>query len=204
MVIQTACALAIYCQRCGHIHVQDVPLFTGPKPMPLHCSSCGHEVARVWMRPHDGLRIQLDCGVCGGRNEREFNLRHLCSIKLEKLYCTHDHFELGYIGRHQEIERFLSCALSPGEQGTLERQQLLLEALNRVHELAFTGEILCDCGSHHIMATLVDDDVLLTCENCGSFARVPAGTAADLQKLRPGMTREIVWKHLPFLDAGEK
>lgn len=204
MVIQTACAVAIYCQRCGHIHVQDVPLFTGKDAMHLRCSSCGHEMARAFVRPHDGLRLELDCGVCGSKNVREYNLRQLHNVRLEKLYCAHDHFELGYLGRHKDIERFLACSLYPGEQGMLERQQLLLEALNRIHDLAFAGELTCDCGSRQIMAALEGEEIVLTCGRCGSFARIPAHTAADLQQLRPGMTRKIIWKHLPFLDAGEK
>lgn len=209
MLIQTACSIAIYCQRCGHIHVQQIPLFTG-KRLPLHCTSCGHEMAEVTVQPHQGLTLQLDCGVCGEKNVQQYSFHQLKKISLEKLYCQQDHFELGYLGRRQELEKFLAynaaayAELYPGEQEIYEHQQMLLEALNRIHDFVAEGELCCDCGSRQITAALQGDDILLECHKCGSYATVPVHSTSDLQRLRPGCGSAIAWKRVPFLDAREK
>lgn len=209
MLIQTACSVAIYCQRCGHIHVQDIPVFTG-RSLALHCSSCGHEMAEVSVRPRLGMAIELTCGACGSRNERHYSVHQLKNLTFEKLYCAEDHFELGYVGTHQELQDFLSFneaaydALYPEEQGLLERQQMLLEALNRLHDFVAAGELACDCGSRQIMATLQGDNILLECGHCGGYAQIPVRCTADLKRLQPGRASAIVWKHAPFLDAREK
>lgn len=211
MLIDTVCSLALYCQHCGRIHLQDVPLFSGKKYIALHCDSCGHTMGEITMRPRRGLTLSTACGICGGENVHQLSWRQLRKLSFEKLYCAHDHFELGYIGRWQDIAEFIDFnaaeydSLHPGDGDEfLERQQMLLEALNRVHDLADRGELDCSCGSTDIAAAIMGNAIILECQTCASYCVLPARTAEDLQQLRPGMAADFIWKPPCRLDVRGK
>lgn len=201
MLIDTACSVAFYCQRCGRIQLQDVPLFSGQMHFVMECGNCGHEMARVKLKPRKGLVIDTDCGICGGHNHHIYGWRQLRRLRFARLYCQHDNFELGYIGNWQNIAEFMDFnaaeydALHPADgDGYLERQQTLLEALNRIHDLALRGELECSCGCADIAAAVHGESVLLECRHCGSFCEIPAKTAQDLRALKPGRAGDFVWK----------
>lgn len=211
MVIDTACSLAFYCQRCGHIRLQDVPIFNGQSKYIMQCDNCGQEIGTVTLRPRQGLLLKTNCGVCGTTNQHQFTWRQLRKLRFEKLYCKDDNFELGYIGRWQDIAEFLDFnaaeydSLHPGDgDNFLERQQILLEALNRVHDLATADELFCSCGSDQITAAVMGDEIVLSCNSCGSYCVLPARCADDLQQLRLGKAVDFVWKPRTVLDVREK
>ena len=211
MLIDTVCSVALYCQHCGRIQLQDVPLFSGKRNVVIRCDSCAHIMGEITVRPRQGMVLRTACGVCGEENRRQLSWRQLRKLSFEKLYCAQDHFELGYIGQWQVIAEFLDFnaaeydSLHPGDgDGFLERQQMLLVALNRVHDLAAHGELACACGSTDMAAAIMGDTIILECQTCGSYCILPARTADDLQQLCPGMAAKFDWKPPFRLDVRGK
>lgn len=193
VLVDTLCSVAFYCQRCGQIEIIDVPVFSGHGDIVLTCNHCGAEKARMRLVPRKGLVIETSCVVCGQRNRVAYPLRQLRSLAMEKIYCEKDHFELGYIGKWQSLAEFLDFnaaeydALHPHDAyNFMEHQQILLEAFNRVHELAEDGELFCPCGGHEFTADIAEDAIHLECTRCGSSAIIPAKTPDDLKQLQPG------------------
>ena len=200
MLLDVLCSVAFYCQRCGQIHIQDVPYFTGRQRLTLHCGNCSHVQASIRLRPQAGLSLYIPCGVCGMENEIVFSLHQLRSLRFEKIYCREDRFELGYIGKWKAIAEFLDFnaaefdSLHPSDDANyMGQQQVLLEAVNRVHELAERGAFQCCCGGQDFTAHVADTSILLECLHCGSHALIPARGGEDLQKLSPGI-------EVPFLQ----
>lgn len=199
VIIHTLCSVAFYCQRCGQIHIHDVPCFSGRRELVLSCDNCSHEQAVLRIRPRKGLVMEIACGVCGTKNTVSYPLRLLRQMAFEKIYCGQDKFELGYIGDWQAIAEFIDFntaeyeALHPGDDDNfMGRQQILLEAVNRVHDMAETGELVCPCGSHDFIADVAEDSILLECTHCGSYAILPAGSAEDLRSIAPGHPVEFL------------
>ena len=199
MLIETVCSIAFYCQRCGKIHVHDIPYFSGNRKLVLRCGSCAHEQAVLLRRSGDSLEISVDCVVCGTTTHSYYSFRKLRRMQLEKIYCGKDHFELGYIGRRKRIEEFLDFneaefkALHPGDgENFIEKQQILLEALNRVHDIAAQGAISCPCGSKDIFASIHGNSIVLECSHCGSYYVLPAENAADLTRLERGFAIDLM------------
>ena len=190
MLIDNLCSVALYCQRCGKVQLRDVPFFSGQARQELHCSACGAKMAEVRLRPKQGFLLTTRCGACENLTQIRYSWRQLRHLHFEKLYCQHDHFELGYIGSWQKIAEFLDFneaeydSLHPeGGDRYLERQQILLEALTRVHELAVHGELACPCGSQDVTAGIMGDSIVLACTSCGSSCVLPMLTAEDLAAL---------------------
>ncbi len=190
MLIREACSVALYCQRCGKIHVQDIPWFP-PRPRSiLRCDSCGHEQGVLERRPGGVFALTTVCAGCGAENGTTYSLKALQKIQLEKIYCRREHAELGYIGRRHRIEELLAfnraefAALHPGEGiNSIEKQRVLLEALNRLHEMADRGAIACPCGSESISAIVRGSVIVLECARCGSSYVLRAERDDDLARL---------------------
>ena len=194
MLIRDACAVALYCQRCGSIHIHDVPFFSSNRTAAVICESCGHEKARLIRLPHGRVAIDVSCVVCGTENRFVYELRRLPHIGLEKIYCAADRFELGYLGRPKRIEELMRFnqeefeALHPHDgKNFIEKQRILLEALNRIHDMAQAGDIVCPCGSEELTADIRGSNIVLECEHCGSSCVLRAENANDLRKLRFGV-----------------
>ena len=190
MLIDTLCSVALYCQRCGKVQLLDVPLFSGRQRQELRCGACGERMGETILRPKAGLGLTIHCGVCGGTSHQQYSWHQLKRLRFEKLYCHHDHFELGYIGRWQDIAEFLDFndaeydSMHPGDGDRfLERQQILLEGLTRVHELAAHGDLSCPCGSQEVSAGLTGESIVLQCYDCGSSCVLPVRSAEDLNHL---------------------
>ena len=193
MLIETVCAAAFYCQRCGKIHVHDIPYFSGRKRLVLRCDSCAHEQAVLVRCSGRRVELTIDCVVCGTANTSVYSLKHLRHVQLERVFCCKDHFELGYIGRRRRIEELLAfnqaefAALHPNDgQNFIEKQQILLEAVNRVHEIAERGDIVCPCGSQDIAADIRGNSIVLECCHCGAYSVLRAENASDLARIGRG------------------
>lgn len=210
MLLESLCSIAVYCPRCGRVEIQDIPVFENGRRV-LYCKNCGNALVSWEVRPRKGLLLSLTCGLCGAAIEKTFSLHQLHKIRFEKLYCEKDHFELGYIGRWQDIAEFIDFnaaeydALHPGEEAdALEHQQALLEAVNRAHERILLGDLACPCGSTAITVGIVGDSVLLECTDCGSSCLLPARTGKDLQRILRGDARNFPWKRELPLDMLRK
>ena len=187
------CSAAFYCRRCGRIHVHDVPYFLGERQFSLRCAACGHEQAVLVRQGKKHWEIHVPCVACGKTHVLRGSLSQLRRMELEKVYCSKDRFELGYIGQRRRIEELLAFnqaefeSLHPAD-GTnfIGKQQILLEAINRVHEFVAAGEVACPCGSHDFVAQVDGNSVLLVCSHCGSYAVLPAESADDLARLACG------------------
>ena len=204
MLIREACCAAFYCQRCGQIHVHEIPYFSDARRSVLRCDTCGHEQAVLERLDGNRISIELDCVVCGETNKFVFLLKKLHSLQLEKIYCKKDHFELGYIGCRRKIEELLAFnqaefeALHPSDgKHFIEKQRVLLSILNRIEEMASTGCISCSCGHNDISAELKGNHIVLSCSNCGSYYTIRAKKISDLAHmgryidlLMPGMAKD--------------
>ena len=191
MLLDVVCSVAFYCQRCGQIHIQDIPYFSGQETLALSCENCSHVQATIRLRRRTGLTLRVPCGICGMENEMTFTLGQLRSLRFEKIYCREDRFELGYIGNWRTIADFNAAefdSLHPSDDANcMGQQQILLEAVNRVHELAEHGAFQCSCGGQDFTAHVADSSILLECLRCGSHALIPARGGEDLRRLAPGI-----------------
>lgn len=189
VLVHTGWSIALYCQRCGKIQIHDISYFAPQnKPKPLRCS-CNHTQAVLARDASNRYFLQIPCGVCKAVYEKQMHLRYLQNLKFEKIYCKKDHFELGYIGKRKFIAEVLDFnqrefkELAAASDEPIEQQQILLDVVNRVHDMAEQGNIVCPCGSEAIKAGLVGDTLFLECVRCGCYRAVAAKTEADLLRL---------------------
>lgn len=204
MLINAGWSVALYCQYCGKIEINDISYFDSQKGIQLLKCSCHHVKAKLVRTDANQIKLQIPCGACGALHEARFNRRRLLRTRLEPVHCFADNFELGYVGKRDAIKEFLAYnkrefdtmnKACSGEE--IEKQLILLEILNKLHDLAESDGVVCGCGKQELDADIVGDSILLECRNCGSFALVPAITEEDLQKMNN--TEKIELSHGRFL-----
>lgn len=190
MLIRAVTTIALYCPRCGKLNTHDVSHFRLHRaPMDLYCS-CHYKQASVMRAGASQIELTIPCVLCQSTHHLFFDRHVLRHIDMEKIYCPSENFELGFIGRREKIDETLHlhesefCQLwqEGADDEELRSQRVMLEVLNKVHDIAAEQRIYCMCGSHQMTADLLPEGVLLTCLTCGGYELIPA-TEEILAKL---------------------
>lgn len=189
-VVHAGWSVALYCQRCGKIHIHDISYFAQRSSgFVLRCG-CNYPQATLVRTDRNFFEIHIPCVVCNSVHTARYKSRQLLKTKVEKIYCAKDRFELGYIGKRARIEEILAFnkrqferVSGDGSEEQIEKQQILLEALNRIHDIAEEGGVNCACGQSEISADLLGNSIVLECCRCGGYCILPAKSEHDLRQL---------------------
>lgn len=190
LLIRTAFSIALYCPRCGKLNLHDVSHFAHRSgSLDLYCS-CRYKQASVSFVGARQLLVRLPCVLCHSTHQLFFDRQVLRYHEPKKIYCPDQNFELGLIGRREAIEETLQlhentfCQLwQEGlKHDEICRQRVLLEVLNKVHDIAAEQKIYCMCGAQHMTADILPEGILLTCLSCGGYELIRA-TEEELSRL---------------------
>lgn len=191
VIVNAGWSVALYCQRCGKIHIHDISYFAAKNHAVMLRCVCNHPqatLARTASSKH--FRLDILCVVCNSVHQEILSPKQLLKMKVEKIYCGKDHFELGYIGKRQKIEEILAFnqhafETMNGEEtgGQIEKQRILLDVLNKLHDIAEQDGVHCPCGSDAIAGDILGNSVILECRCCGGYFILPAKNEQDLAKV---------------------
>ena len=188
MVIHTDATLALYCSHCGKIHTHDISRFAikANRQVELSCK-CGHIEASIAVAGGAQFFLTIYCELCRKEHVLCIGYRRSDLAEIRKLYCPKNNLELGFVGRRPLIEQLLEQHRSAvnrvlPDQSNLENDnsQILLDILNRVHDIAETGGVTCNCGCAIIRAEVLPAGIEVRCQNCGANAAFSARNEADL------------------------
>ena len=200
LVGQFVVSVALYCQRCGKIHIHDVPFFDRQRKRPLLCDACGHTKAILLRDAGREIEFIIPCVVCQREHKHIYTLRQLTRIAFDRIYCGHDRFELGYLGRRRRVEEFIRYNNLLSERQSvfsLENQQRFLEGLNQVHDLVEMGEVICSCGRREFIARMTGDSIVLNCTRCGGEAEISLNRPSALRGRKLGADITFARKAYP-------
>ncbi len=187
MLVSAVWSIALYCQRCGKIEIHDISYFL-PKheECKLKCS-CNHIQATLVRDAANDYRLRIPCGICDNVHEAGLKLNVMQKATIRKIYCEKDYFELGYIGKRQYIEEVLAFNQQEFEKSScnevpekIEKQQLILEVLNKVHDMVEQGNVICPCGKEEFRADIMGDNLILECMYCDRYHVISMRNQSDL------------------------
>ncbi|MPN01825.1 hypothetical protein SDC9_149037 [bioreactor metagenome] len=191
MIIGTAATLALYCPRCGKIENHDISRFVMKNSVRLDLScSCGQIQATLTACRHQYL-LNIPCLVCQTNHVIRLNKKEFWHTEFDKIYCAQENLELGFIGQRKIIEKTIADhkrefdsiihEMDFDDYGEyIENPSLMLEILNRVHDIAEHGGIFCRCGSSAVEINLLPDGIELRCVHCGGHKVIDARREQDL------------------------
>ena len=202
MVINTVSTLALYCSRCGKIHMHNISRFnlknTGRRN--LVCS-CGQIQATITSSGERQCLLDIPCVLCQTNHVICLDSKRLWHADIDKIYCVQENFELGFIGERQVIVEtvnkykveFEKLAADMDEYDDyIQNPQVMLETLNKIHDMAEKGGLHCRCGSSAIGVEVLLDGIELECAQCGGRLVIPAQSEQDLTYIQALEDIEII------------
>ncbi|MCE5285928.1 MAG: hypothetical protein LLG02_08800 [Pelosinus sp.] len=213
MVISTLATFALYCPRCSKLELHDVSCFKlkMAESHILRCS-CGQVQAAVTSACHHQYILSIPCASCNTNHVVCLDSRRFLGSgadsanKLTKIYCPVENLELGFAGKRDSIEFFMNEHRQEVERlaremykneyseydESIENPQVMLDVLNRVHDIAETGQVHCRCGSGAIEAMIMPECIELYCRSCGAQMAIPAVSEHDLETVRSLESIELI------------
>jgi hypothetical protein len=70
-----------------------------------------------------------------------------------------------------------------GYESYFRNTRVMIDTLDRIHDNALAGNIICECGDADIDLVLLSDCILLKCGRCGGSKKIPAAKNSDLKDM---------------------
>lgn len=204
MIVQTVYTLALHCPYCGKIEMHDLSPFTlhGKVNLDLVCS-CGHVQGRIIALYHQQCVLELPCIVCETNHIICVDIRKVRQTGAERVYCPKENLELGFIGEEKIVTGVIANHMQKAEsllkdtknrefgEDDVKNSLVMLEVLNRIHDIAEQGGLYCRCGNKQIEVELLPDAIQLRCTHCQGWTIVPALNEQDFKQINARRFLEI-------------
>ncbi|MFP4016114.1 MAG: hypothetical protein ACLFUI_03690 [Halanaerobiales bacterium] len=193
MVLDLSTAFAMRCPTCGRLDVNHLNIFelSGEREVMFRCE-CGTQKAAVRKKGSRYIVVDYYCIMCDKEHSVVFPANVFWSRRhLNSLLCLETDLNLGYFGSYklinEEIERqqeeLNSMANELGFDEFVD-PEVMLEILDYLHDIAATGGLYCECGSHNINIELFSDKLELSCNTCNAVKQIPASKRGDLDAIK--------------------
>ena len=193
MLINLSTTIALSCPACGRLERDKINIFELPvgELKQLSCS-CGAEKASLKRKEDSQIKLNYFCLHCNTAHKVLFSSDIFWhSKKLIPLSCKETGLNPGFFGPPVLVETELKqekqdLELMAAELGfdDFKNPDIMLQAVDFIHDIAAEGALNCECGSDDINIELFSDKIQLICNNCGSHLNVNAVSESDLQNLR--------------------
>jgi hypothetical protein len=185
--------LALLCPKCGKIKMHEISRFTIKdffnSRRTLNCSCGQRQLAPVSISRFQYL-FKIFCLVCDSDHLISFDSKKIWQPNAAEIYCPFSHMELGLAGNREAIEKKMACQKNAAsalaketaranDTDEVENPAIMLEILNRIHEIAEQDSLYCGCSSASIKITLLANAIELSCLKCDGRIIIPAKCEAD-------------------------
>lgn len=210
MVVSTETLLAMRCPECGKLEFHNISRFgfRNAKNKEISCA-CGALKLTISTKNRKDYWLQIPCVVCEAKHLRSLPGKQLWSGEVVYLYCQETGLELGYIGPEDRVKELApsfdedieTLAGEPGGDEYFHNSEVMYEVLNRLHDIAESSALYCQCGNQRIEVDIFPDRLELHCKDCDSVNIIYAETDDDLRVIQQVETIELTRSGFGCLDS---
>lgn len=192
MLLNTSKTFAYKCDSCGIFGFSSISIFDIYKcrEYEIFCT-CGNKVATIKSTKNVETNIYMDCTDCGREHIYKFDIKSLTSNRAVECKCPRTGIYIGLIGEDAEVrqridklEEELDDLMSMyGYDNYFKNTQVMLQTLNKIHDIAEEGRLLCECGSSDVELILLSDMIYLKCRKCPGLRKIYAASNSDLKSI---------------------
>lgn len=193
MLINLLTKVALSCPACGRLEKEEINIFELPvgKLKKISCS-CGAEKAAIKRKTKSQLQLSYFCLHCNKAHKLLISAHNFWhSQKIIPLSCRETGLNPGFFGPAALVDQAIQneeqdLKLMAEELGfdDFENPEIMLKALDFIHDIAAAGQLNCKCGSDHINIELFSDKIQLICNHCGSRLNIAVVNQSDLNYLQ--------------------
>jgi hypothetical protein len=137
------------------------------------------------------FKIRTPCIGCGNEHTFIISRRDILSKFVNVLYCPETGMQLCFMGRDEDVrkkidslERELDELINLfGYDNYFTNTQVMFDAMNKIHDIAEAGNLLCECGNKDIELLMLPDKIHLKCSKCTGSKIIKASSNSDLKDL---------------------
>lgn len=175
MIKELKKSIGYICPGCSAISVcEKNPFdFSGA----VTCPECGNECISILPKQNSYI-VHIDCPVCDDTHTFTLRKAAFWQSKRSILTCPETGLGIFFSGDRKSVEKGLYDQEQMIEEvqeefGIENELSLIFDTVNRINELAKSGNVFCTCGSTAISIEIDNDNVLLTCRTCGRKKNIP-------------------------------
>ena len=197
MLIRHERYVGFRCPECDRINIKKISIFdfSGNKSVTLGCH-CNTSYVSV-TEGRGQYKVSAPCPACLELHAFTVKKAAFWDKKILSFHCPLTMLGAFCIGEYEEVVKMLSVfsqkmadffaayhLVPAGEKETnYVDEEIMLESVEYVYSLAFSGKILCRCGENDMRFHLVSDRIIISCQKCGRRATILADSEQSLYTL---------------------
>lgn len=192
MLIDTTKTIAYKCSSCGSFEFYTISVFSllHKKENNYSCR-CKKSCMTIKREGESGFLIKTPCIGCGNEHIFFIGKKEMIFNQLNVFNCPETGMQQCFLGNdllvrkkvdslEEELDELMDMF---GYDNYFKNTQVMLDSLNKIHDIAAQGSLFCQCGSGDIELVLLSDRILLKCSRCSSSKMVRAASNEDLKEL---------------------
>lgn len=208
MIIDSNLKIAVTCEKCGRINVEQLNLFklNKIKDKRLSCS-CGSLNCIIYSSEFRNINLSINCVDCGQEHTYKYKLKKILSGI--QIACPEVETIIAIIGYQRDISEYIKSS----EKDTLEvlydekfelffnNHSIMKKSLEKLQNLKASDGISCDCGNRDIATEIYSDRIELRCTRCQSVKVIYAEEQNDLKHFSDQSSIDMRKNQFEFIDA---
>lgn len=192
MIIKQTRTITYICPECGITHFKTIELFnfSGKSEVIIKCK-CGKSHLRITTKDYKNYTMFIPCMGCGKRHKYIMDFYHMWVKPINIIHCNENDFKFCIIGNDTEVRKELDhldienevVADNIGFEKSFYNSKVMLEAVNKIHDIAEQNNIICECGCKDISIYMLEDKIILQCIRCSGLEIIAAENNFDLKKI---------------------
>ena len=191
MLIDMDVTIAYKCFYCGTFDFTNINLFE-LYPRNSIISKCRCEGAKLEILElcKNKYKFIIPCIGCGLEHSLIIDREELTGKDIMIYKCPVTGIKQCFIGRDAVVREYIDNFEKEldvmidglGYENYFENTQVMLDTLNKIHDIAEQGHLHCECGSDDIKVSMLRKGIYLKCSQCSGNKFISAASNNDLKK----------------------
>lgn len=191
MLIDMDVTIAYKCFSCGAFDFINVNLFKlfFQKGIVSTCK-CGDAQMEICAIGKNEYSLTVPCIGCGTVHSNRLSKEDLINNDIKIYTCPNSGIKHCFIGKDEVVREYVDNLQKEldvmmdglGYDKYFVNTQVMMDTLNKVHDIAEQKRLICECGCNEIMVSLLRKGIFLKCSRCSGAKFISASTNNDLKK----------------------
>ncbi|HHW00829.1 MAG TPA: hypothetical protein GXX36_14925 [Clostridiaceae bacterium] len=192
MLIDTVATIAYKCSVCGSFNFTSMSLFELRRQKEhIFICDCRKSQAVVKVDKSDTLSVLTPCIGCGEMHLHSVDFKDIMLGDVNSFICPNKGIEHCFIGKDEALRKTIdrlereqdNLIDTLGYDSYFKNSRVMLDSLNKIHDIAEKGNLFCECGNKDIEVILLSDRIFLKCRKCSGRRILSATSNKDLKDI---------------------
>lgn len=193
MLIDTGSTIAFKCPSCGSFEFFSISIFAldfkdGQFTLCCHCNHSNMKISKDNLKNY---KISIPCIGCGNNHKFNISRNDILFKDINVFCCPQTGIQQCFIGKDDIVRKKIDSLEKEfdelmnmfGYDNYFENTQVMLDSLNKIHDIAEKGNLNCECGNSDIELLLLSDKILLKCKKCYASKVINAASNVHLKEI---------------------